>query len=135
MGEKIKVLIVDDAARLHDSLAPHDGEGEVVGEFVFLSLDAGKGHAVVGGDEDERVLELAAFFEESEHALEMAVEMLDFEGVIEHVVANDFVVGPEGRNLVDIGSFPAAVWLGQFRCIRDAKASGDDSQADDHAGV
>lgn len=64
---------------------------------------------MIGGDDDEGVGEQAACFECGQHAAEVGVEVFDFEGVIEEVVAGGLVVGPEGRDAVDVGEFLATL--------------------------
>ena len=51
--------------------------------FIFLALDSGEGHAVVGGYDYERVFEFAFFFEGLHHFLQVLVEVFDLKGVIE----------------------------------------------------
>ena len=102
-------VVVGDAAAAGNAGGPHGGERDVVGIFIRAAFAAGKGHAVIGGDDDEGVGEQAAFFECGQHAAEVGVEVFDFEGVIEEVVAGGLVVGPEGRDAVDVGEFLAAL--------------------------
>src|SRR3954454_10712958 len=79
--------VVDDPARL-DAAAPADRQREVEPRLVDLPLHAGEGHAVVGRDEDQSVVELARLLQPVEDPAEVAVEPLDLEGVIEHVAAD-----------------------------------------------
>ena len=60
---------------------------------------------MIGGDDDERVLEQAALRQRVEHPAEMSVEVLDLEGVVEQVVADGFIVGPIAGDAVDVGEF------------------------------
>ena len=70
---------------------------------VGLTLAAGKGHAVVGGSDHDGILGEAELVEGLEDSSEMPIVMLDLHRIVEHVVADGLVVGPEGGNLVDVG--------------------------------
>ena len=102
-------VVVGDAAATRNAGGPHGGERDVVGILIRAAFAAGKGHAVIGGDDDEGVGEQAAFFECGQHAAEVGVEVFDLVGVIEEVVAGGLVVGQEGRYAVDVGEFLAAL--------------------------
>ncbi len=106
VGEVDKVI--DDASGVLDFAGPANGERDVIAVVVSVAFDAGEGHAVVGGDDDEGVIELAALFEFSDHETEVTVGVLHFEGVVEHVVADFFGVGPVGGHAVDVAEFFAA---------------------------
>ena len=80
----------------------------MVGLHVGVAFAAWEGHAVICGDDDERVVQQAAFFEIGNHAPEMAVEMLDFKGVVEHVIADHVVVRPVSGHVVDVGELLAS---------------------------
>ncbi len=81
----------------------------MIGKLVFLPFDSRERHAVVRGDQDKRVVQLAALVEHREHAVEVRVEMLDLEGVIEDVVAHDFGVGPKGGKFLYFADVPAVL--------------------------
>jgi len=101
-------VIVDDAARIRDAFAPHDRHRHVVREAVRLSLDPRKRHAVVGGYDHQGVGQLALLFQKGEHLPQVPVEILDFEGIVEHVGPHRVGVGPEGRDAINgLQSFPA----------------------------
>jgi len=72
---------------------------------------------------DERVVQFAAVLQQLQHADQVAVEVLQFEGVVQQIVADHVVVGPERGHLADVGEplasfgnaravFVAAVRLG-----------------------
>ena len=98
----------DLAARVLDALGPADGEGQVIGVLVGRALHAGEGHAVVARHDHDGVLQLAGLLEELQGAADVAVEVFDLIGVIQHVVADRFVVGPEGGDAVDVAGLLAA---------------------------
>ena len=100
-------VVVDDTTGLADTVPPHDRERQMIRDLVLLPLRAWKRHAVVSGDDDECVVELAAILEQREHANEVSIEVLDLEGVVEHVVAHDLVVGPEAGDRIDVGDLLA----------------------------
>ncbi len=81
----------------------------MVGDLVGLSLGPGEGHAVVGGDHHQGVLELAALLQHGQHLLQVPVEVLDLESVVEHVGAHRLGVRPVRRHGVDVRRLPA--WL------------------------
>lgn len=62
-GEVHEVDKVVNRSAWGDDAFPHGGQGHVVGDFVELAFHAGEGHAVVGSDHDEGVVEFAALFE------------------------------------------------------------------------
>ena len=61
--------------------------------FVDLTLDAREGHAVVGGHDDQCVVQLADLLQLLHGPAQVLVEPLHLQGVIQHVAANDPVVG------------------------------------------
>jgi len=80
----------------------------VVGDFVFLAFGSRERHAVVGGDDDDGVVEQTAFLEELQHSDQVLVEPFDLEGVVQHVGSDGFIVRPPGGNPVDlVDRFPA----------------------------
>jgi len=81
---------------------PHHRQGQVVRVFVFLALDVRKGHAIVGGDDHECIVQQVLFFQQREHALQMRVEMLDLEGVVQQVRADGLIVRPLARDAIDL---------------------------------
>ena len=58
---------VFDHATAFATLAPADSKRKVKVGFVHLAFDAGKGHAIVGGDDDDGVVEFTRSFELVEH--------------------------------------------------------------------
>ena len=76
--------------------------------FVVVGFGSGERHAVVRRNDDDGVVQLAATFEFFEHRDQMTVEIFDFEAVIEHVVAHDFVVGEKSRDTVNLIDAPAS---------------------------
>ncbi len=53
---------------------------------------------MVAGDDDNGVVELSGFFQQCDGASHLEIEVFDFDKVIEEVVADDFVVGEDGRD-------------------------------------
>ena len=84
---------------------PHDGEGDVVCGRVRVPFAPGERHSVIGGDDDEGVIEEAATFEGIQHLAEVSVEVFSLECVVEDVVTNDVVVGPERGNARKVFKF------------------------------
>ena len=87
---------------------PRNGQRQAVRGVVCLPLDAREGHAVVARDDDDRVLQQPAPLESIEHPAEVPIEVLDLERVVEHVVADGFVVGPIRWHAVDVAQFLSA---------------------------
>ena len=56
-----------------------------------------------------------------EHALEVPVEVLHLEGVVEQVVADRVVVGPEGGHAVDVGELLAALGDAGAKLVRTVR--------------
>ena len=92
-GEIASVDEVVDRAAGGNIFAPADGERDVEAVLVDLAFDAGEGHAMIGGDDDESVVEFAGLFEFGKDTAQVFVDPFDFQGVIEHVTAHDGVVG------------------------------------------
>ena len=84
--------------------------------LIDLPFDPREGHPVVGGHEDQGVVEFADGLEVVDHPPEVRVEPLDLEGVVEHVAADRPVVRvvPGKFNGLRIASFaePRAILVG-----------------------
>ena len=102
-------IVIHHAARLEDAILPHDGERQVVRVVVGMALVVGERHAVVGRDDDQRVVEQAALLQFREHPPEVPVEMLHLECIVEHIVADRLVVRPAGGHAVNVGQFLPAL--------------------------
>ena len=72
-------VVVDGPSGRLDAAFPHDGQGQVIRHFVRLTLRTRKRHAVVGRDDDQRVVKFAALFEQLQHPGQVTVEVLQFE--------------------------------------------------------
>ena len=117
-------VVLDDAAVAGDASGPHGGERHVIGGFVGAAFAAREGQAVVGGDDDQRVVEEPAFLEGLEHAPEVAIEVLDLVGVVEEVVAHGGVVGPKRGDAVDVGELFAALFHAGAEFVIAVRLSG-----------
>ena len=80
----------------------------MVGVFVSIPFDAREGHPVVACDDDQGVVEFAAAFEFGEYPAQVAVGVLNFEGVVEQVVPHCLVIGPIPGHAIDVRRFLAA---------------------------
>jgi hypothetical protein len=87
---------------MRDRAGPADGEGEVNGDVVALSLRPGEGHAIVGGDDDKGVVQQSAALQLRQHAAEVGVEMLHLERVVEQIGPRLWSVGPMRRKRPDV---------------------------------
>ncbi len=94
--------VLHPSPRLHDAVFPHDGQRHVAGHFVLAALGPGERHAVVGGDDHDGVVQLPRLLQQLQHLAQMTVEVLDLEGVVEHVGAHGVVRGPVGRHPVNV---------------------------------
>ena len=95
-------VVLDHPAWRLDAGGPAHRQRQMVGDVVLLPLAAGKGHPVVRRHDYEGVFQLACGLQSFEHASQVAVEMLHLHRVIQHVVADDFVVGPVSGHAVDV---------------------------------
>ena len=66
--------------------------------FIVVCFGAWKRHAVVAGDDDQRVVELAGLFQQIEHAPQIPIERFDLGAIVEHVTADRFVVRQKRRH-------------------------------------
>ena len=69
-----------------DDARPPGKQGHVQAGIVQRALAAGEGHAVVASEQEERVVERAAFPQQVEDALEVAVHVLDLAQVASQVL-------------------------------------------------
>ena len=76
--------------------------------LVLGSFGARKRHPVVRRNDDNRVVQFPQFLQPGQHQSQLAVIVFDLEPVVQHIVTHRFVVGPEGRNTVDLSGRPAA---------------------------
>ena len=53
--------------------------------FVTVRFSPGKRHAVIGGHDDQRVVQLTGLFEHFEYSFQVRIEPLDFHGVVEDI--------------------------------------------------
>ena len=60
---------------------------------------------MIGGGHHDRVLRQAALVQGIEYSAQVSVVMFDFNRVVEHVVADRFVVRPKSGNFVDVRQF------------------------------
>ena len=75
----------------------------MVGVFVGLALTTRKRHSVIGCRDNGSVVEFARVLQLLENFAEMIVVVLDLDRVVEHVVADRFVVWPICWDVVDVG--------------------------------
>ncbi len=59
----------------------------MVGVLVCIALHAGERHPVVGGVHNQRVSQLPIFFQRFQDTGHVAVEVLDFVGVVQQIGA------------------------------------------------
>ena len=95
-------VVLNDSPGIGNSRRPHDCQWHVVGILVFLALDSGKRHSVVGGYDDQGVFEQIAFLQRLQHFREMAVKVLNLKGIIQHVRPDGIVVRPHFGNPVNL---------------------------------
>ena len=91
------------APRAAYAVAPHHCERNVVGLIVVLTFYSREGHAVVGGDDYKCVVEFTDGIEHGDDTAQVCVEVFDLECVVEHIGAHGGIIGPVGRNGVDVG--------------------------------
>ena len=108
-------IVIHHPARLGDAFRPHDGQRQVIGVVVGITLVVRKRHAVVGGHDHDCIFEQAALFQLGQHPAQMLIEILHLERVIEHVVAHLLGIRPTRRHVIDVGELLAA--LGHPRTI------------------
>ena len=98
----------------------------MIAVFVNLPFHARKWHAVVGGHDDQRVIELAALFQHLEHTADLCVPPLDLDGIVREVPAPLNILGTPnaptlkqmaalGVRRVTFGSAPMRATLGLVR--------------------
>ena len=63
-----------------------------------LSLHVRERHAVIGGDDDQRVLEFARCLEQRERPADLRIAPLHLHRVVEQVAAHDLCIGQVGRD-------------------------------------
>ena len=80
----------------------------MVGVLVGRTFHAGEGHAIVARHDHDRIIQLPSLLEEREGAADVAIEVFDLEGVVQHVAADRLVVRPVGRHAVDVARLLAA---------------------------
>ncbi len=98
---------------IFNSVGPHYSQWQVVGVFIHLAFCARKRHAVVSRNNYQRVFQFAQFFQLLQHALQVQIEVFNFESVVEHIGANGVHIGPERGDLVNfIQTFPSIFYSG-----------------------
>src|SRR4051794_1186911 len=80
-----------------------------------MALRARKGHAVIGRDDDQRILLPPALRQRLEQCADLRIERLDGDGVVEHVTADGAVVRPDGGDTIDVGELFAGGEAGAGR--------------------
>ena len=74
----------------------------MITHFIFLPFDSGKRHSVVSRDDNQCVVKFAALFQFPKHSLQVAIKVLDFQCIVQHVVSHNIIVWPESRNLINV---------------------------------
>ena len=80
-------------------LAPGDGQRQARAIVIEVGLGAREGHAVVGGNDDEGVVQLARLLQEGQYLADLAVKPFDGVVVVEQVAAYSLRIGQERRYL------------------------------------
>ena len=68
-------------AGIADSIGPHDGQRQVIGIFIDLSLYPGEGHAVITGHDNDLILQFSIFFQDAYGIGHQGIEALYLQGL------------------------------------------------------
>ena len=71
-------------------------------QFVDIAFAARKRRSVIAGNNDECIVEQTALFQVSEHPPNMRIEVFDFEGIVQHIVADIIIVRPARGNMINV---------------------------------
>ena len=98
----------DPPPRSRDPAGPVHDERNSIRVVVGVPFHAGERHAVVRGDDDERVRRLAAGLQRGQQRADLSVEGFDLDCVIKHVAAHRVIVRPIRGHAINVGGFLAS---------------------------